>query len=84
MTVTEIEAYYGKKNADWVRSKIADGTFKPPVIVCRLENPKCERQFLKFDDVVGYIDLDGWPIVKLPEHLRAFDAVRVEIQEEKS
>ena len=83
MTVTEVEAYYGKKSADWVRDKIADGTFRPPVVAIRLENPKCERQFLKFDDVVGYIDLDGWPIVKLPEHLRAFDTVRVEIEEEK-
>ena len=83
MTVTEIEEYYGKKSADWVRDKIADGTFKPPVVACRLENPKCERQFLKINDVVGYFDPDGLPMIKLPEHLRAFDTVRVEILEEK-
>ena len=83
MTVTEIEEYYGKKAADWVRSKIADGMFKPPVVACQLENPKCERHFLKISDVVGYFDPDGWPIVELPDHLKAFDIVRIEIEEEK-
>jgi len=83
MTVTEIEEYYGKKSADWVRSMIATGSFKPPAVNIRLKNPKCERQFLRVDDVVGYFDPDGYPTIQLPEHLRAFDFVRVEIEEEK-
>ena len=83
MKVTEIEEYYGKEVANWVRSQIADGTFKPPAVNIRLENPKCERQFLKINDAIGYFDPDGYPMIKLPEHLRAFDFVRVEIEEVK-
>ena len=83
MTVTEVEAYYGKKSADWVRDKIADGTFRPPVVAIRLENPKCMKQFLQFHDVVGYTALYESPMIKLPDHSRAFDTVQVEIEEEK-
>lgn len=79
MKIAEIEKYYGKESADWVRDKIVDGTLQSPVTSIRLRNPKCKKDFLKIDDVVGYVDCDGLPTIRLPDHLRAFDIVRVEI-----
>ena len=80
MTIAEVESYYGKEAADWVRDRIADGTFKiTPFrysIVVRLRNPKYKGGFLKFSEAIPYYD-DG--IVKLPDHLRHSDIVRIEI-----
>ncbi len=77
MTPDEVESYYGKKAADWVRGKITDGTFKLPVAV-RLLNPKYRRGYLKLTDKI-LCDEYGF-IIKLPDNVRYSDTVRIEIE----
>ncbi len=83
MTIDEVESYYGKEAADWLRGKIADGTFKHKRFVVRLKNPKCKHGFLRMHDVIGYFDPDGYPMIKLPDHLRHSDTVSIEVEEEE-
>ena len=79
MTIDEVESYYGKEAADWVRGKIADGTFKGRFAV-RLKNPKYERGFLKANDRFA---CDEYGIVLMPDHLRHSDTVSIEVEEEE-
>ncbi len=80
MTLTEIESYYGKEAADWVRKEQTNHT--GPFAV-RLINPEYKRSFVKSNDVVGYLDPDGFPVIKLPDDVRYTDIVRVEVEDEE-
>lgn len=80
MDLVEVESYYGKESADWVRERIVDGTFKRSPFVVRLLNPKYKGGFLKISDVIGYLDPYGLPMIQLPDHLRHSDAVRIEVE----
>lgn len=73
MTIGEVESYYGKEAADWVCS-----LHKPFPFAVRLKNPNYERDYLKDNDVTGYIDYAGYPVVELPDTVRYSDIVRIE------
>ena len=78
MTVCEVERYYGKEEADYIRSKMADGTFKPPAVVMRLKNPKCIKDFLTIMEAAPYFNCQTGRC-EFPDHLRSMDIVRIEI-----
>ena len=80
MTIDEVESYYGKEAADWLRGKIADGTFKRKRFVVRLKNPKYERGWLKLSDK---LPCEEYGIVTMPDHLRHSDTVTIEVEEEE-
>ncbi len=80
MTIDEVESYYGKEAADWIRGKIADGIFKQKRFAVRLKNPKYERGFLKPSDK---LPCDEYGLVRLPDHLRHSDTVTIEVEEEE-
>jgi hypothetical protein len=73
VTIPEIEEYYGKEAADFVRLLWIGGK-SIPMTVC-LKNPKCERMFLSFKDVIDA----GCPDTpfELPDKVRYSDIVRV-------
>jgi len=79
MNICQIERYYGHDAAQWVRERIQNGEFKAPAVVCRLRNPKCKRLFLTLRDVVELPYPEG--PAKLPDNVRPFDTVRIEIEE---
>ena len=83
MTLQEVEDYYGKEAADWVRCRIAAGMFKPPVVTVRLKNPKYKRGFMKFNDAVKVRDWDTLDF-ELPDEVRFSDIVQVEIETESA
>ena len=79
MTLAEIETYYGKESADWIREKILDGTLIPPAAAVQLRNPKCQQPFMTINQAAGYFDPETGLLGPLPDHLRYSDSVRVDI-----
>lgn len=87
-TLSEVEKYYGKESADWIRRSITDGTIKPTswcgrgYFVVRLKNPKCKKAFLSLNDKFT-IRWDGlYPSIEIPDLLRFSDVVNVVVDSE--